>query len=250
MDASAGRRLLERLSRLQELSARPRIGALLLAAPIIGLTALFVITGLRGVDFGFHWDEMPFHVTPMRSAVESGILLPRAYIYPSFEKWVLLWATLPAGLHAALETNLNPTSVQKAMVAAFDAPGYLLSARSLFIVISSLGIVWVYAAARALGMKWWVALVAASGLGLSWEFAYHARFAVADGSLVQFTALTLFMLALYIRHKRPLWLYASAIAAGLATGTKYPGVFLLIPVLLTSLPSRPFRNVPAQLLRS
>src|SRR5689334_914376 len=249
MNGPVGLRLYERWSRFRAAKKSTAVRLLLLLLPGLSLTALFVVTGFRGVNFGFHWDEVEFHVTPMRQAVASGVLLPRQYIYPSFEKWMLFWATLPAGLRAGLATNFDPPRVQKALLAAFDAPHYLLDARCLFIVVSSLGILWVYGAALALRMKWWVALVAAAGLGLSWEFAYHARFAVADGALVQFSALTLFMLALYLRNRRSHWLYASAIAAGLATGTKYPGVYLLLPILLASFPRLPFRSVPAQLFR-
>jgi 4-amino-4-deoxy-L-arabinose transferase-like glycosyltransferase len=125
------------------------------------------------------------------------------------------------------------------MLAAFDAPGYLLKVRGLFIFVSALGVLWVYGAARDLRLKWWIALVAASGLGLSWEYAYHARFAVTDCIMVQFTALTMFMLARFLRTRNVRWLYAASVAVGLATGTKYTGVFLLLPVALARMSTVP-----------
>jgi 4-amino-4-deoxy-L-arabinose transferase-like glycosyltransferase len=48
-----------------------------------------------------------------------------------------------------------------------------------------------------------------------------------------FTALLLFFLSLFRRDKQPRWLYLAALAAGLGTGAKPLGVFLLIPVLFT-----------------
>src|SRR6185295_3260645 len=118
------------------------------------------------------------------------------------------------------------------MGAVMDKPGYLLDVRRVFIFVSALGILWIYGAALALRYPWWQALVAAAGLGLSWEYAYHSRWAVTDCIMVQFVALTVFMLALHHRTRREGWLYAAAAAAGLCTGTKYTGVFMLGSVLL------------------
>jgi len=204
------------------------------------LFALFIYTGLRGVDFGYHWDEAEWHLEPGRLMVKSGIFLPRKYIYPSFDKWLVIWPAFPAAIRAALENEGQPLAIQAAMVADMADGRYLLRARAMFIVVSSLGILWVYGAALALRYRAWQALVAAAGLGLSWEFAYHSRFAVADCLLVQFSALTLFMLALFRRTAQPHWLYAAACAVGLCTGTKYTGVFLLAPVLVTGFLSLPW----------
>ena len=202
--------------------------------PVLLLLALFIGSGLRGVDCGYHWDEAEFHMAPARHMVQTGVFLPQSYIYPSFDQWLVVLPSIPPGVRAALDTHGDPKSVQAAMLAAMDAAGYLLSVRSVFIVMSSLAILWVYGAALALRHKRWEALVAASGVALSWPYAYHSRWAVTDCILVQFSALTLFMLALFHRTRNPRWLYMAALAAGLGTGTKYTGVFLLGAVLLAS----------------
>lgn len=234
------------LARWAELLRRPRAlkarRRLTLVLPVLAVWLLFVVTGLRGVDFGFHWDEVPWHVTPVREAVSSGILLPRSYIYPMLIKWLVLAPSLVAGMRAGLETAFEPGAMQAAMVAAINAPDYLLSARAICIVVSSFAILWTYGAALAFRMRWWVALVAASGLGLSWEFAYHSRFLATDALNTQFAALVVFLLALYLRHGRVRWLYAASAAAGLATGTKYTGLGLLLPVLLSSLLHRQWKR--------
>ena len=43
--------------------------------------ALFVATGVRGIDFGFHWDE-GYHVGNLRDALEDGTVLPARFRYP------------------------------------------------------------------------------------------------------------------------------------------------------------------------
>jgi len=254
-------------SRLSWERGRSRRWAIRLAAmlPIFALVALFITTGLRGVNFGYHWDEQDYHLTPARRMVESGVLLPKNYTYPSFDKWLLLVPALPSGVQAAFDTagqgkgvvQINGVeqsnavkAAQVAMLALMDAGGYLLRGRCVFIVVSGLAVLWMYGAALALRHRPWEALVAASGLGLSWEFAYHSRWAVTDCILVQFTALTLFMLALYHRTGRARWIYAAGMAAGFATGTKYTGVLLLVAVVASSALSLPTKAYWTQIRRA
>jgi hypothetical protein len=220
------------------------------AGPVVMLLLLFVVTGIRGVDLGYHWDEVGYHLNPARQMVASGVLLPRAYIYPTVGKWLILLPAVPAAIRGALDAKGDPQRVQAAMLAAIDAPDYLLKVRCLYIVVSSLAILWIYGAALALGYRRWAALVAAAGVGLSWEFATHARWVVTDCILVQFSALTLFMLAIHHRTGKIRWIYGAASAAGLCTGTKYPGVFLLVPVLLASVLAPPARRMLARARRA
>jgi len=76
------------------------------------------------------------------------------------------------------------------------------------------------------------ALLAASLLGLSWEVGYHARWAAPDVVMTMSVALCVMALvrALDAPEKRR-WLWLGALAAGLATGTKYNAGLLLLPLL-------------------
>jgi hypothetical protein len=235
--------------RLQKICARPGVRSLLLAAPLVALVTIFTVSGLRGVDFGDHWDEVDWQIHPVRDMVASGLLLPRATIYPSMTKWLVLLPAVPAALRDFFFRGQDPHRVQQSMTAAIDAPAYLLTVRRLFVVVCALAIVWVYAAVLAFRRNWWEAFIAAAGVGLSWEYAYHARWVATDSILVQFSALTLLMLALLHRTRRTGWLYAAAVAAGLATSTKYPGAMLLAPVFLSSVFSLPTSKVAAQAWR-
>jgi hypothetical protein len=243
-------------SRLRErwvVSARTRWAGvartLLVTLPLLAVWATFLMTGLYGVDYGYHWDEVDWHIKPVRQMVADGVLLPKSYIYPTLTKWLVLVPALPAGISAAISEGRDPARIQEALLAAMDAPGYLLSVRRLYIFISSLGILWTYGAALALKHRWWQALIAAAALGLSWEVAYHARYVNTDCILLQFSALTMLGLAVYLRTGRTSWLHASAVFAGLCAGTKYNGVFLLLSVVAAVLVSNPPRTLSLKLRR-
>ncbi len=228
---------------------RLRLRSLLPGLPPLVLVVFFVVTGFRGIDFGSHWDEVDWQIRPVRDMVASGILMPRATIYPSMSKWLVLMPAVPAAVRAGLKPDGGVLAMQPAAVARIDEPGYLLTVRRLFVVVSALAIIWIYGAGLALRRKWWEATIAAAALGLSWEYGYHARWVATDCILVQFSALTIFMLALFHRTGQRQWLLAAAIAAGLGTGSKYPGVFLLVPVICLGLSALPRRTVGSVIAR-
>ena len=239
---------LERLHAMADrVRARPWLLWTLVALPPLLLMALFIVTGVRGVDLGYHWDEVDWQIRPVRDMVASGIVMPRAAIYPTLCKWLTLLPALPAGLLAILRGK-DPRGVQAAIVAVLDRPNYLLTVRSMYVVVSAFAIPIVYGTVLVFRRKWWEAFIAAACVGLSWEYAYHSRWVATDCILVVFSALVLFMLALHHRTGVRGWLYAAAVAAGLGTGTKYQGVFLLVPVLLAGIMAMPRHRLGPRLI--
>ncbi len=223
--------------------------ALLLALPALILVSLFIVTGFRGVDLGFHWDEGPMHMSPVHGMVTSGVLLPHEYTYPGLSKWLVLLPAWPSTLWAVVTSHGDPDAAHAVLKAIVTAPQYLLDARRVFMVVSSLAIVWVYGAVLALRRPAWEAIIAACCMGLSWEYAYHSRWVANDCILTQFSALVLFLLALFRRRHHELWLYLAAAAVGFGTGAKQPGIFLFVPVIMASVMSLPLRAVLAQIRR-
>ena len=67
--------------------------------------AIFIWTGIRGVDYGVHWDEAGWQIEPVKTMVKTGILLPPRYIYPSFNCWLNLGAAIPDILQAIREAK-------------------------------------------------------------------------------------------------------------------------------------------------
>ena len=100
--------------------------ALLLALPPLILVSLFIVTGFRGVDVGFHWDEGPMHMVPVHGMVNSGVLLPHEYTYPGLSKWLILLPAWPSVLLAVLTSHGDPDSAHAVLKAIVNAPDYLL----------------------------------------------------------------------------------------------------------------------------
>src|SRR4051794_19308796 len=88
---------------------------LLLALPPVALMTLFIVTGIRGRDFGYHWDEVDWQIRPVRDMVWSGLLIPRASIYPTLCKWLTFSTTVPVALRALLHGR-DARGVQRAML--------------------------------------------------------------------------------------------------------------------------------------
>jgi hypothetical protein len=213
------------------------------------LLAVFLSTGWIGLDFGYHWDEM-FAVEEVSRPIESGVFLPRSYNYGSMifdiGSILLLPRTIPFLATVAKDSRpqyvqpyqeLVPNSRAAPLVAFVKGKDFLLRMRAVFLVLTSLTGVWVFIAVRAFRRSGWEAVFASAVILTSWEIAYHARWVAPDTIQMQFTALWLmfFALALHSSMRASLWLRLSAVAAGLACGTKYQGGILLMPVIIYSL---------------
>jgi hypothetical protein len=213
------------------------------------ILTVFVTTGFIGLDFGYHWDEM-FALEEVSRPLDSGVFLPRSYNYGSMMfdigSILLLPRTIPFLVTTARKSRpqyvqpyeeLVPKSRAAPLVAFARSKQFLLRMRAVFLVLTSLTGVWVFVAVRAFRRSGWEAVFASAVILTSWEIAYHARWVAPDTIQMQFTALWLmfFALALHSSTRVSLWLGLSAVAAGLACGTKYQGGVLVVPVIAYSL---------------
>lgn len=203
--------------------------------------SIALLSGIMGVDFGVHWDEENT-IGSITHSIEKGVLLPRLYNYPSlcYELAFAVFTVnaapifLDSGLSFLRKEGLK--KIKEKLINISNSHLFNLHIRIIFIIISYLSIFWVYFLVLSWQKNWIEALLAASLLGLSLEVGYHARWIAPDAILMQFGALT--MMCLFFAQEysvnAKLHLRLSAIAAGLACGTKYPGGLLLAPVLLTA----------------
>jgi hypothetical protein len=214
-------------------SDQRRLTAALALLGLAAVLAVLVGTGIRGIDFGEHWDE-PRFLDSIAKTVQSGTLLPGAYHYPSVSYWLGLvpvasdWFSLQAQLRGEAPPS-SPDTIER----------YLMRTRSLFLVVSAAAVLWVFLLVWMWRRRPLEAALAAAFLGTSWEVAYHLRWIAPDGVLMQLVALTALLCIAAGRGARPgRWLALGALSAGFACGTKYPGGAALLLVLIAAWCSR------------
>jgi len=209
---------------------------------------LCLVPARAGLDFGWHPDEW-FHTQRVINALNGESFggtdlhtdIPYgSYIYPGVPHILSLipvlphmvneWAKASTGIGVGME---NSKSFVEAKV------DYLVARRFIFIFVAALSVPWVYFQVRAMGRSGWEAMLAGLVLALSWEYGYHCRWVAPDCIMAQFVALALVgCLRFYSERARTLPLYLAAAAAGLATGSKYPGGLALLPVLIVVFQTR------------
>src|SRR2546423_115835 len=108
-------------------------------APILLPLMLLIGTGLRGLDFGLHWDERPWQIGPVKHMVQRTTPLPGYYDYPSFDYWLNLLVLSPDIFSSRAGENLREHLIQ-----VLNSHAYLLRLRVVYLVITSLSLLWVY----------------------------------------------------------------------------------------------------------
>ncbi len=174
-----------------------------------------------------------------RDMVESRTLLPKEYVYPSLNLWINLAALLPEAV-SGLSKGGGGASIFRSILPVFDRHDYLLRLRSLYVIWSSLVLVWVFGLAWVWSRSPLEGALAAAMLGFSWELNYHSRWVAQDAVMTQFAALCLLLASVgRFRPQESGWLKVSAVAAGLACGMKYTAGLLLIPLFVAAIQVRP-----------
>ncbi len=213
----------------------------------------FLSNAWKGIDFGYHWDEQATTIS-IKETVETGVLLPLIYLYPGMCYDLALLALLPEAYRelttgetpwrhmpaadSLLSSEPSPTRsrfdiIQESLQSYVEQPAYLLTVRRLFAFVSSLLILWVFAALWTTSGTAWLGLLGAGLAGFSWEFLYHSRWAVPDAMTASFAALVLFVCALILKYPhRTYWFTVAAISAGLCASGKYPGAITMLSVSL------------------
>ncbi len=213
---------------------------LILLVALMAVMLAAIVPAYRGIDFGHHWDE-PRLLDSACESIESGILLPRWYSYPSLSYDLVAICAVPKmGIIMVDEFGRkgpdNTTRIKAIKMRLLDyvhSTDYKLLVRAIFIVLTYLAVIWI----GLLVYRWRgsipEAVIAAGILAGSWELNYHSRWIAPDGILMQFGVLSLMFLMHGIRNeaRKGFWIKLAAVTAGLACGTKYTGGIFLIPVL-------------------
>jgi len=209
-----------------ELSRR-RLYTSLFALTIVW--SLAVWAGVRGVDFGYHWDEQYWIMDNVRYSLETGIFLPGKYNYPSMCYNLSVLSLIPRAVQELFSSGDLPAKILEYV----GRPECKIAVRTNFILITYLSVFWIFVLVRKLVNHNGTALLAAALLGLSWEISYHARWIAPDAVMMQFGIFTMMCVVLAYRDGPGFpRLEMAAAGAGLAAGTKYPAFLLMVPVMV------------------
>ena len=193
-----------------------------------------IYTGIMGIDFRAHWDEHKLFKS-IRNSIPEGSVLPGWYNYPSMIYDLTVLSASPEIVSAYLADRSAFRDVMEKKLSGDELRVFTIRARTVFLLITSLSLLWTYLLVYAWTKQWLQALLSSAILASSWELAYHSRWLAPDAILMQFGILTVLLAFVALKatgRRRYMWLIGSAIAAGLACATKYFGGIFLIPVFL------------------
>ena len=193
-----------------------------------------IYTGAVGLDFGSHWDERKLFKS-IRNSIPVGKVMPGWYNYPSMIYDLVVLSISPEILTTYIPDRSSFRENMEKMLGVGNLTEFKLRARTMFLGIATLSILWTYLLVFHWTKQWLQALLSSAVLASSWEFAYHARWIAPDAVLMQFGILTLLLVFLALKasgRRKFIWLFAAAVAAGMACGTKYFGGIFLVPVII------------------
>lgn len=192
-------------------------------ATLGALIAFFIVAQSLALDYGDGHPDEPRNVEHLAWALTNRVPFPEDYVYPGALVWV-------QGAAAGLDVLLEGPDAVAARV--HDRP-FVMRARMLLVLLSSLVVCGTWGMARAIGASRTEAWFAAALVATSWQLGLHARFIANDAMVACTSSLTLAAALLALRDRRPALLYAAAALGGVATGFKYtPAVLAVVGVLV------------------
>lgn len=219
---------------------------------LTSLTLFFIGTARTGANYGQYWDEYYVGEILARN-VQSLSLFPTSHYYGGLyalparlaiapETWEVFQASSAEARSLVGEENLldfedrlvRTTSGRERLLDLIGSPGFFLRTRYVAIFFTALVIPLVFWLTCVLTGSWTAGTASATFMALSWELNTHSRLIAVDTLFMLFSPLVIAVLCRnYLRTRRIGHgeLAAAAFCAGLAGGTKYTAVLLIIPVL-------------------
>lgn len=202
------------------------------------LAAFILLFGISeiGIDFGKHWDE-PATLEDVTHTIETGVFLPKHYIWPSMLYVIGIVRLGPLYLSSK---SAGGDALRQKLLTYANSHAYLLDLRTTLVFLSLLSLFWISFLVYAWRKDWKESVLAGLLWGLSWEIGYHMRWVAPDVLMAQFAALTMMccMLGYHLRARvrySEICYFLAAVSAGLTGATKYPGMAILLPVILAIL---------------
>ncbi|MCA9607415.1 MAG: glycosyltransferase family 39 protein [Myxococcales bacterium] len=221
---------------------------------VVGLVmSLFV--GTASIDHGYNWDEWALIEATRASVREVEVVQPR-HIYNGFYLSCALAVVAAHGLDdlpaALVEIKQMPALPfeparyraiqiwQTDMYRLLGSEQFKLEVRSLFLVLTSLSILWVFLTVlRLFPNRYLEAAAAAALMGLSWEIAVRARCTEVDAPQMMLVALHVYLTVVTLtastKNRTLLAGMGVGLATGLVIGCKMTGIYLIIPSMILAI---------------
>ena len=216
------------------------MGAAILSRRLPGAALVCLLTGFfwtsfYGLNFGTHWDETRAKFDSVRDSLRTGLLLQGAGLSPEGKEYnhgglnyLLVWAGLtPEVLRFSIVGPRTLESLSGIVNPILYTTAVRIRVRAIYVILSGLCIVWLFALNLLLGRSRAEAFLAAAILSCSWEFAYHSRWIAPDVVMAQFMWFSFLCLAAAETSNSLRCFYIAAVAIGLAAGAKYVGALAL-----------------------
>jgi len=217
--------------------------------PVCILIVFCMAIGVRGIDYGDHFDEGGYIDTTKRMLEQvgsGGSLLPHWYGLPSLIFYLGLLPVAPEAITKQIsashqisnhgDSTLSKLADQRIGIRGLKRYQYILKTRYISLLCYGISIILIYLIVLRMSSNWREAFSASAFFGLSWEAAYHFRMFTPDPIMVPFVLLTLYFLV-SARHRSD-WnrhLRWASICAGIACGAKYTAIFLTLSIIFASL---------------
>ncbi len=188
-----------------------------------------LLQGIKGIDFGYHWDEHRITNSIKRSATD-GLLLPRWYHYPSASFDLALLGTIPEFFK---NESYDFSNIQDSRS---DKNNIKFRIRSIFLFFTLFSSIIIFLLIRLWRNNYFEAFIGSAILLSSWELHYHARWIAPDGLMMTFGILSMLIMFVSIKSKNlsTTLLRIAAIFVGLTCSTKYPGGIFLLPLFYSA----------------
>jgi 4-amino-4-deoxy-L-arabinose transferase-like glycosyltransferase len=203
--------------------------------PLMAVLISFLWTSIYGLNFGMHWDENRAKFDSVKETLRTGLFFQEAALTDEGASYnhggvnyILTWIGFtPEILSFLYNGPRTRESFAQYITPIVDSTAVRIRVRAIYVVLSSLSIVWLFYLVIVLGRSRLEAFWAAAILSCSWEIAYHSRWNAPDVIMMQFALLSFLCLAVGMKSKRLDAFYVGAIAIGMTIGSKYTGSLVL-----------------------
>lgn len=191
--------------------------------------------GIKGIDFGYHWDEHRI-TNSIKKSTKEGLYLPRWYNYPSVSFDIALLGVIPEAFKISTKNKYDLNNFEENNVSRSTKDTIKFRIRGIFLFITLSSSLLLFLLILSWRKNYIEAFLGSTILLSSWELHYHARWIAPDGLMMTFGLLSMFLMFISIKSKNlsTIFLRIAAIFVGITCSTKYTGGIFISPLFYSA----------------